>query len=1198
VTHADFMDYRLGLGDIDFQVKVEIPKEKFSVVEDSLKDKPAYIKENYRTLYQVPVAIDLHEDRMVGLVGGKGKSGAFDIASALCAQIAANNCYTDLKMAFFYNEELHDDRGRLEFARWLPHVWSDDKRMRYIASNKSEAGDVCYELAKVFRKREEESGSGKQGSPHPWYVVFITDLSLVENELLAKYILNPKEEYGLSVVIIAETYEDLPNNCSKVAEKTEAFSGTYDMLQGSTSRRDIKFDDIEPLTLETFARRLSNIEVKEEEAAGEIPSSLTFFEMYGVHDLEDFHVAERWIKNRTYEHIAGMLGERTGGAPCFLDVHEKYHGPHGLVAGTTGSGKSETLQTFLLSLAVNYSPDDVAFFIIDYKGGGMANLFSGLPHLAGRISNLSGSQVNRAMVSIKSENRRRQRVFGANGVNNINSYTKLYKSRTVEEAIPHLFIVIDEFAELKKEEPEFMKELISVAQVGRSLGVHLILATQKPAGTVDDNIWSNSKFRLCLRVQDRQDSMDMLHKGDAAYITQAGRGYLQVGNDEVYELFQSGWSGAPYTKADEGGLSSSAVLLSLTGRERALKRKLKSGAGKIQSGTQTTQLEAVRDYLAEAAEKNHYAGSRMLWLPVLPEKLCLDDIEDYSKRKFGNGGWKEADGEWRIDIVVGKADDPQNQAQFPVTVSYPDCGHMAVVGVSACGKSTLIQTMLYSLVTCYPPDYAHIYVFDFSSKMLSAFSGCAAVGDIMYDGDTDKIRRFFRMLNGIEAERKKLFSGGNFSQYLRNDKKAVPAVVIVIDNYAAFSEKTANEYSDTIIRLSKEGIGLGIFLVISANSFGMNDLPVRISENMGTVLSLQMKDKFAYAEVMRTMRVETLPESGVKGRGLFKAGERILEYQAAVSRDASDDFSRMEAIAAECKKMNESWAGKKARPVPAIPENLEWGTFAEIEEVKAVLCRPRKIPVGFDFDSAGVYSLDLRDFYCYLISGNVRTGRKNFMKALVLSAVSKGINITVVDLKNEGFAAFEEIDGVKVINDTERLYEYCDGELTPTFQERNGLKKDLVRRGYEAGEIYDEMSHMPPIIICIADMQAFLEAINASEKNMDGFFTTLFLKGELHNIYFAGIVNSKSKVNLGMYDAYKAFSGYQTGIHFGGSVGDSPLNFSYIPYRDQVKVFGAGIGMLPEVNGRHEIEKIAVPLVRIRRGREKDADGGEAGRDK
>lgn len=269
------------------------------------------------------------------------------------------------------------------------------------------------------------------------------------------------------------------------------------------------------------------------------------------------------------------MGQKAGGADCYLDIHEKYHGPHGLVAGTTGSGKSETLQTYILSLAIEFSPDDVAFFIIDFKGGGMANLFSDLPHMVGQISNLSGNQINRAMVSIKSEIKRRQMIFSEKSVNNINSYTNLYKEKEATVAVPHLLIVIDEFAEMKREEPEFMRELISVAQVGRSLGIHLILATQKPGGTVDDNIWSNTKFRLCLRVQSRGDSMDMLHRPDAAYITQAGRCYLQVGNDEIFEFFNQ--AGAARYDPDNDKTGAAAVsMLTLNGKAAIIGNRLKT----------------------------------------------------------------------------------------------------------------------------------------------------------------------------------------------------------------------------------------------------------------------------------------------------------------------------------------------------------------------------------------------------------------------------------------------------------------------------------------------------------------------------------------------------------------------------------------------------------------------------------------------
>ena len=213
------------------------------------------------------------------------------------------------------------------------------------------------------------------------------------------------------------------------------------------------------------------------------------------------------------------------------------------------------------------------------------------------------------MITIQSENRRRQRIFNENGVNNINNYTRLYKSGEATTPVPHLFIIIDEFAELKREQPDFMRELISVAQVGRSLGVHLILSTQKPGGTVDDNIWSNSKFRLCLRVQDRQDSMDMLHKPDAVTITQAGRCYLQVGNDEVYELFQSGYSGASYDENMDVGASDIAKMISINGKvEMAgglLKQKQKKQAELIWIGKLVYALAETSRQLQISAD---YAG--------------------------------------------------------------------------------------------------------------------------------------------------------------------------------------------------------------------------------------------------------------------------------------------------------------------------------------------------------------------------------------------------------------------------------------------------------------------------------------------------------------------------------------------------------------------------------------------------------------
>ncbi len=1272
VTHEDFLQHRVGIGDIAFQAPILVSKEKFMMYPDSLSEKPRMISESFRTLYQVPVLADLKEHRLIGLVGGEDKAGAIQTARILTAQIAANNCYTDVKLVYIFNEDDSADLNRWEYAKWLPHVWSEDRKFRYVASRKSEAGDVFYEITNILRQRAENREK-KADAMLPWFVMFISDISMIENELISKYIFDNNGEYGLSVLILSDTAEHLPNSCEYIIENDSWFKGMYNVSEQKEARIPVQFDRIEQDKLEQFARRLSNIEVQETANGGEIPASLTFFDMYGISSLRELRVEERWLKNRTYDNIRGLIGQKAGGVPCYMDVHEKYHGPHGLVAGTTGSGKSETLQTYMLSLAINYSPDDIGFFIIDYKGGGMANLFDGLPHMIGQISNLSGNQVRRAMVSIKSENRRRQQIFNEHDVNNINAYTKLYKNAEASVPVPHLFIIIDEFAELKKEEPDFMKELISVAQVGRSLGVHLILATQKPSGTVDDNIWSNSKFRLCLRVQDRQDSNDMLHKPDAAYITQAGRCYLQVGNDEVYELFQSGWSGAPYNENAESSRTEIARILTMTGKadlvgshartarkekerynwisaltgcfaavsgsaepgalngkgntdlllqqvyQEIRKRGLDYPEGKYNSARledfarlyeetvkkpdpdvpaciireaaarrirlpeakERTQLDAVKDYLKKVAEENGYTHNHQLWLPVLPERIYLREFEEYNRACFDEDGWKASSGAWSLDLVLGRMDDPVNQAQMPLSISFPECGHVAVCGSVVSGKSTFLQTLVYGLVTCYTPQYVNIYALDFSSKMMSAFEGAAHVGGVMYEGDQEKIGRFFNMISGILEERKKVFRGGNYAQYVQVHGVVYPAVVIVVDNYSAFKEKTKEAYEEIMITLSREGVSHGIFLVVSGAGFGMNDISSRVAENLQTVICLEMADKFAYGDVLHTMRIDVLPEVGIKGRGLALYGTRILEFQTALALPADDDYQRMERIMDVCAEINRSWTGRAARPVPTIPEDPVWTGFCNLEEVRALTEDRRFLPAGYNAKDADIYSIDLSRTYCYLITGGPKSGKKNFMKILLLSALQKKAEVCIIDSPAGLLKAFSSFDHVSYVKDEEQLFRYFQEELTPVFQARNKKKNALLEKELEEEEVFTQMSCETPVFLFIPDMEWFLDTVYASPHGMKGFVETLFNKGSLHNIYFVGVLPVDKKGAVGAYQAFQYFVRDKNGIHFGGNViKNSMLSFDYLSYQEQNKPQKPGIGMLPDIAGEHPVEKIVVPLAR------------------
>ena len=433
--------------------------------------------------------------------------------------------------------------------------------------------------------------------------------------------------------------------------------------------------------MDVFSRQLSNFKVRENASNAAIPDMLTFLDMYKTSRVEDLDMYHKWLENRTYESMRSRIGQKAGEQPVYLDIHEKYHGHHGLVAGTTGSGKSETLQTYILSLVLNYHPHEVAFILIDYKGGGMAQSFIGLPHLAGVITNLGGNQTTRALLSINAEIKRRQRTFNEYKIKHIDAYIELYRNGEAEEPMPHLLIIADEFAELKKEQPDFVRALVSAARVGRSLGINLILATQKPSGVVDDEIWSNTRFRICLRVADKQDSNEMLKRTDAAYITGTGRGFLQVGNDEIFDEFQSGWSGAPYTPEvpfnDDS--KAKAVIIGLTGKPEAVKKKKKKKGDNVKK---FTQLDAMVQYAANLAEENHIKPLRQIWLPPLPGIFYLDDLELT---------WDEK----QIKLPVGLADDPQNQRQFPVYLDFIRDGHLLICGSAGSGKTSLVQTILY-----------------------------------------------------------------------------------------------------------------------------------------------------------------------------------------------------------------------------------------------------------------------------------------------------------------------------------------------------------------------------------------------------------------------------------------------------------------------------------------------------------------------
>lgn len=1267
-SHRDFLFYRLGLGEMPFPVQLHIPKESFSLEKDRLKEKPRQIQQEFAVMQDVPVGIDLARQRLVGVVGGPDRTGCLPVVYTLLAGIAANNCYTDVKIVFVAASDEERSLRRWEALKWLPHVWNESRTTRYIAMNAQDRGDVFFSLLDILRRRSQEgqeAASEKKRLPKPYYVLFVEDPALLQGELLAKYVFDRDPALGLTTILMAETTQELPNECEEIIENDASFCGRYNTVEGG--RQAIRFDQGNAAMMETLARHLSNVQVRENETDAEIPTQLDFLSMYGVQRLEQLGVAERWRKSRTFRSMRVPIGAKAGGELCYLDIHEKYHGPHGLLAGTTGSGKSETLQTYILSLALQYSPDDIGFFIIDFKGGGMANLFEKLPHMLGTISNLSGNQVRRAMISIKSENKRRQRLFNEYGVNNISHYTRLYKNGESKIPLPHLFIIIDEFAELKREQPDFMRELISVAQVGRSLGVHLVLATQKPSGTVDDNIWSNAKFRICLRVQDRQDSQDMLHRPDAAFITQAGRGFLQVGNDEIFEEFQSAWSGAIYDEHSAEGTCAAVTMLTRTGKtgivgsrakmrryerqrrewlqrlaaltlqlcpegpddrdeaardalahrllesdtmtragfgsnatDLAMVRRFLDGwpahctdaaraaeailrkGGNLPYPHDKTQLEALVEYLAEVAAREGYRPSLKLWMPCLPEKLPLQSLPGWQEDHADKDRYPALPAAWDLRTQVGLLDDPENQSQRSWSVDFGNNGHHAVLGAVVTGKSTFLQTLVYSLVLRYPPDRLNLYLLDFSSHMLAAFENDAHVGAVLYENDLEQIGKLMRLLEKMMEERKRKLGGGNYTQFVRAYGVQFPAIVVVLDNYAAFAEKTANSHEQTLLRLAREGVGYGMYLVISAASYGINELPNRIGDNLRTTVCLDVGDKFKFVEAMHTTHLPVLPESGVAGRGLVPTENGILEFQTAVAVEADDDYARSRAIAETCRRMTEQWQGRTARKVPVIPEMPRFSLLREQEEYPEALQDPARIPLGYRQDDASLYSLDRRNLYCYSILGREHTGKTNVLKLLLQVLAEKGGRLVVFEKQAGLLEALAGKVGAEYITDDASLFAFWK-KLTPVFVARNKKKQALLAQGLVEQEIYERMAaEEEPIYLFIADLAVYLQSVYTPQPGvgeMKGFMETIFAKGALHNIYIFGAYQPENMAALNNYAAYRSFAAAKRGMLLGGNVGGQRLfTFRNVPYAELNRTAKRGVAMVPDEEDDTTARYIVLPL--------------------
>ena len=1157
VNHTDFLSVRLGVGVMPSPNEIQTPKEKFTLIDDELADEPRKIQSEYKQLRNVPICLSLHEHRLVGVItDSRQKTSA--IARSVALQLAAYHSYTDLRMAFLYNK---DEANEYSFARWLPHVWSEDSETRLLAEDEAGVGEVLYSLSAVLRNRLQDEDEKKEVErPLPHYVIFVTDPTMIEGEALSKYLNAPTEELGMSVVLLYGEIGRLPNDCKVIIRQDGGFSGYCSLDSSFDNRDEVVFDIVTAAEIERFGRELSSFRVREEQSAGAVPSMLSFLDMYKVSSADELDVYRNWLENRSFESMRAMIGYRNADTPLYLDIHEKYHGPHGLVAGTTGSGKSETLQSYILSLSVNFDPREVSFILIDYKGGGMAQSFEGLPHVAGIITNLGGNQTNRALASINSEIKRRQSVFNEYGIKHIDEYIELFRADKAANPMPHLLIIADEFAELKKEQPEFVRELVSAARVGRSLGVHLILATQDPSASVDDEIWSNTKFRICLRVAGKQNSQAMLHRPDAAYITNTGRGYFQVGNDEIFELFQSGWSGAeyepeiPYSERSRNDIK----MINLWGKAAVKAAKKKSSAG----GEKATQLKAVVEHISEVAAEKKIGAISDIWLPPLPERVTFGELAEQEPVRGS------------LRVALGLADYPTGQKQFAFSLDLVEEGHLLIAGPGGSGKTTLLQTLLYALVMRYGPEQMCFYIADFNSRTLGVFASLPHCGGVVYDSDEDKIDKLITMLSRELARRVAHFSEkgiGSFKEYakLYDD---VPAILLAVDNFAAFTENN-DKLQDALVQLTRQSASYGIYLV--ATCAVASDVRGKIRQNIGCGIGLQMSDRFEYEDVLGA-KPAFLADDRVTGRGLAvcdAGGDKpeVLEVQFGLALDTPDSATLNTELRARFAGL--TGFGSAAASIPQVPKDLSLDNLFGIAEIAQKCESGRYFPLGYDIAEAAPIYGDLADTFCFCISGVSRSGKTTFMKAMVALAKRQGFASYLFDGAARELESFSREYGAEYLTNSEELYGFMETVLVPELSRRNPAKGDYIDSGYSNPDEY--FASEPKICLFIHDMSAFCEAVYNSEKDMKGYMEKILLpKGKHHMVYlFACISQEDFAGEWGTKQVLRKFAGYKEGLHLGGNVDNQRIFDFEIPVLQRGQKLSPGNGHIID-NG--ETKRIVV----------------------
>lgn len=947
ITDEDYLSIRVGTGSAEAAQKIDYKKQEKFECNDELAMMPESLALEYKMIAHAPIVIDLKTSSAIGVVGER--KNLYEMLKNMVIDLVTRQYETDLKLFLITDEKT---APMFQWMRMLPHIQNESLEARNIVCD-SDSKNIMFEyLYKELSQREAENVN------YPNLVVLVFHDMGLKSHPISKYI-EMGEQVGISFIFYDENQEMLPAGCKKIIRLLDHENGEVIDAADKNMVQKFSYPLVSDASAQKAAFKLAPVYCEEVSLEASLTKNITLFDLLKIMSVEDIDLKKRWEQSQVYHSMAAPLGVKTKDAVVSLDLNEKNHGPHGLVAGTTGSGKSEILQSYILSMATLFHPYDVGFVIIDFKGGGMVNQFKNLPHLIGAITNIDGREIDRSLLSIKAELRKRQEFFAEYDVNHIDAYIKLFKRNVAKIPLPHLILIVDEFAELKMDQPDFMKELISAARIGRSLGVHLILATQKPSGVVDAQIWSNSKFRLCLKVQNKEDSNEVLKSPVAAEIKEPGRAYLQVGNNEIFELFQSAYSGAPAAYESLAQQKSFVINeVGMSGKRTPVFQKKKEQSKEEKE----TQLTAITNYIAKYCKESG--------IEKLPG-ICLPPLKDRIECQHTRGVHDDI----KTIVPLGIYDDPDNQYQGEAVLNLLS-GNTVVIGSSQYGKTNLLQLMVRNIAAAYTPAEVQMYILDFASMALKVFDGLNHIGGIVSAPEDEKLKNFMRMIRNEMKERKEIFSKlgiTSFSSYREAGNTDIPHIAVMIDNFIALKELYP-EYEEDMLNLCREGAAIGITLVVT--SIQTNGISYKYMSNFANRICLYCNQTDEYGNVFDKCR---LVPKNVPGRALYAIHKMLYEMQTYLAFEGEKEIERVEKIKEFVKWAQSQYGNVSAKQIPEVPTVLNQEYIAS----QGIRLQSYQMAVGIDYDLVEFSILDLSKALTIGITGKKGFGKTNFVKLLL-----------------------------------------------------------------------------------------------------------------------------------------------------------------------------------------------------------------------